>query len=138
MPPGIAVPVGLAVLGMISQNVQNKAAAQQNTNQQNASVHNAHAAYQAAQQQLQNFMSTNPAPFSGASIARPAAYGAGGVPQPQAAPQAPGATAPMRVQPPAANGAPPVNPMLLRALYAHLMQQQRQRAMQPQPVAGVM
>lgn len=71
MPAAIAVPLALAGATMVAQNVQNKAAIKNNENQQRGAVENAQNASNQAFQRFNSWQQANPAPFTGASIARP-------------------------------------------------------------------
>lgn len=122
MPAAVAVPAALAGLSLVTGNAQAKAADKNNENQQKGAVENASAAAQAAQSLYNGYASAHPAPFTGASVSKPAAMN---TPNPaqnsvvqkimQAAqpPQQPNVAAPKPLQPP-----PQAQPNIVNAILA--------------------
>lgn len=73
MPPAVLVPLALGAAGMVDSNIQSKAAAKNNQNQQDASLANAKQAGQTALNQYGSLSAANPAPYGGATITQPGA-----------------------------------------------------------------
>jgi hypothetical protein len=124
MPPAIiaaAITGAVAIGGMVSQNVQNKAAIKNNENQQSAAVANANQAHALAQTEMQPYLGATPASTGTAGPAAPTISGSTVAPAPVAgkavAPQtAPNnsAGAPARVS--LASGQNPMTQQLLAAI----------------------